>query len=65
MAPSVTPKPDAPKLNVPNPGASDLDAPVAYAELHCLSNFSFLRGASHRKSWSSRPRRWATPPSRS
>src|SRR6187431_3243155 len=26
-----------------NPGA---DAP-AYAELHCLSNFSFLRGASH------------------
>ena len=47
MAPSVTPKPDAPKLNVPNPGASDLDAPVAYAELHCLSNFSFLRGASH------------------
>ena len=21
--------------------------PVAYAELHCVSNFSFLRGASH------------------
>ena len=25
---------------------SDREAP-AYAELHCLSNFSFLRGASH------------------
>ncbi|MBE0622710.1 MAG: PHP domain-containing protein, partial [Burkholderiales bacterium] len=23
------------------------DALPAYAELHCLSNFSFLRGASH------------------
>ncbi|HXZ85412.1 MAG TPA: PHP domain-containing protein, partial [Myxococcota bacterium] len=23
------------------------DTPPAYAELHCLSNFSFLRGASH------------------
>ena len=23
----------------------------AYAELHCISNFSFQRGASHPKSW--------------
>jgi error-prone DNA polymerase len=22
-------------------------SPVSYAELHCLSNFTFLRGASH------------------
>ncbi|MEJ2632469.1 MAG: error-prone DNA polymerase [Acidihalobacter sp.] len=27
--------------------ASSPDAAPAYAELHCLSNFSFLRGASH------------------
>jgi error-prone DNA polymerase len=27
--------------------ASSHDAAPAYAELHCLSNFSFLRGASH------------------
>jgi error-prone DNA polymerase len=27
--------------------ASSHDTPSAYAELHCLSNFTFLRGASH------------------
>jgi DNA-directed DNA polymerase III PolC len=30
----------------PYPAGSDAELP-AYAELHCLSNFSFLRGASH------------------
>ncbi len=29
------------------PASSTDDAAPAYAELHCLSNFSFLRGASH------------------
>ncbi|HUF33106.1 MAG TPA: PHP domain-containing protein, partial [Acidimicrobiales bacterium] len=33
-----------PDLAVPRPGGG---APVAYAELHCHSNFSFLDGASH------------------
>src|SRR5579864_9155236 len=28
-------------------GMASLDLLPAYAELHCLSNFSFLRGASH------------------
>ena len=31
----------------PSPPEQSLRAPPAYAELHCLSNFSFLRGASH------------------
>jgi len=31
----------------PSPPEQPLRAPPAYAELHCLSNFSFLRGASH------------------
>jgi error-prone DNA polymerase len=33
----------------PSPSSPEqsLRAPPAYAELHCLSNFSFLRGASH------------------
>jgi error-prone DNA polymerase len=30
-----------------SPPEQSLRAPPAYAELHCLSNFSFLRGASH------------------
>jgi error-prone DNA polymerase len=43
VASSLTPNPDAPDVDAP-----DVDAPdLAYAELHCLSNFSFLRGASH------------------
>jgi error-prone DNA polymerase len=29
------------------PGAAPADSAPAYAELHCLSNFSFQRGASH------------------
>src|SRR5471032_790242 len=32
---------------MPRPNPLPADAPPAYAELHCLSNFSFLRGASH------------------
>ncbi len=31
----------------PLPGATPADPAPAYAELHCLSNFSFQRGASH------------------
>jgi len=31
----------------PSPPEQPLRAQPAYAELHCLSNFSFLRGASH------------------
>ncbi len=32
------------KVSIP---ATEREAPPAYAELHCCSNFSFLRGASH------------------
>ena len=30
----------------PGTGALPVNAPVSYAELHCISNFTFLRGAS-------------------
>src|SRR5579871_4587486 len=32
---------------MPSHRADQAAAPPAYAELHCLSNFTFLRGASH------------------
>lgn len=36
---------------VPGPAAGAGELP-GYAELHCLSNFSFQRGHRTRKSWS-------------
>ncbi len=38
---------EAPPALPPEAAAASLHTLPAYAELHCLSNFSFLRGASH------------------
>ena len=57
-APSASPKKSPPNLQSPFAGEQDGIPPgprpsapgpggAAYAELHCLSNFTFLRGASH------------------
>jgi error-prone DNA polymerase len=42
--PAAPPAPGQPDENSPKPQDGNLPA---YCELHCLSNFSFLRGASH------------------
>ena len=34
-------------LTTPNIPKNTQQAPPAFAELHCISNYSFLRGASH------------------
>ncbi len=36
-----------PQPTATNSAPSTWDTPLRYAELHCVSNFSFLRGASH------------------
>src|SRR5947199_3430254 len=42
------PDPQPPRrVPLPPPRRTDPVAPVAYAELHCCTNFSFLEGASH------------------